>query len=192
MLAIVLFFVLGLPVIVLIKDSVKKRKRELEKEKSRQKLDSIREKSEKTNITFSEDYFEHYLDNIMRFIQTFYEREPDKWYHFYISQEFRQDNYTDNHYVETGYLKFEISVGIWWDGILRDPEMEDYMKSNFTFDPSERTFTRSIRTGKSTCCVFPHEKVNAMLQQYLDNYESKHPEIHFERFNWGARLSSDD
>ena len=64
------------------------------------------------------------------------------------------------------------------------------MKSVFGFDAQERKFTyTAFRTATSTCCAFPREKVNTMLQQYLDNYEAKHPEVRFERTSFGAMLT---
>lgn len=92
----------------------------------------------------------------------------------------------------TGYLEFEILLGTWWDGLLRGyPDIDDYMRTIFIFDSHDTKFTcTDIITGRSIKGRFPRDRVNALLQKYLDNYEAKHPSVKFERESWGAKISN--
>lgn len=143
----------------------------------------------KTHIAFKEEYLEQRLDSIMNFLNAYSAVVPDEMYCLFISQKQQYNQSADSDRVD-GYLKFEIIVGCWWDSLLyKHPGIDDYMKSTFMFDSEKRSFVcTNLRTGSSTCCPFPSDKVNALLQKYLDNYEVKHPEINFERHSWGACL----
>jgi len=130
------------------------------------------------------------LDMVMKFLDAYAMAVPDEWYLFFISQETKRTEYSDRYYTYDGYLKFEVSVGTWWNGMLKSPEVEDYMKTTFNFDPEHKKFTYAgISTGSSTCCAFPRDQVNEILQKYLDEYEAKHPGVRFKRENWGASIT---
>ncbi len=142
--------------------------------------------SPNVRIVFDEKYFEQKLDMIMEFLDAYSAVLPNSWYHLSISQEFE---YASG--ITDGNLRFEILLDQWWDGLLSQyPDVDDYMKLFFTFDPQENKFTLiTFPTGRSIGCKFPKEKIGIMLQSYLDNYELKHPKIHFERYDWGAMLT---
>lgn len=180
-----LIFFFGLPILRWIYEQSRKAD-------NKKKTQNYETESSNASIVFAEEHLEHILDQIIRFLQAYSTVLPDEWYHLYISQDVKRDEYSGNYYVNDGYLKFQITLGNWWNGILYEyPDIADYMDSIFVFDSQERTFTYTeFRTGSSTRCSFPTDKINTMLQKYLDNYESKHPGIHFERFGWGARLIS--
>lgn len=142
-------------------------------------------------IVFSEEHFENFLDMIIKFLKAYSSVVSDEWWHLFISQEIKKETYSDTYYCYDGFLEFQIILGSWWENIMREyPDIDDYMKSLFCFDAQERKFTHTtFKTGSSTCCAFPREKVNTILQKYLDNYEAKHPEVRFERASWGAKLT---
>lgn len=138
------------------------------------------------NIIFSEDHFEHTLNMVMSFLDAYSNVSQGEWCCLFISQEFEHSGNTTY-----GYLKFQIMLSYWWDGLLRQyPEIDDYMKNIFTFDSNETAFTYTdFRTGSSIGVPFPQEKINTLLQTYLNNYEAKYPTVKFERHSWGAKLT---
>lgn len=138
------------------------------------------------SIVFSEEHFEFELEQIRKFLDAYTKTLPNEWLHIFISQKWEHEECWHD-----GYIEFQIILGNWWDSLLYQyPDILDYMKNVYTFDPQERSFTYSIRSGNSTTAgAFPREKINDMLQKYLDNYETKHPEMRFERHEWGATLT---
>ena len=124
------------------------------------------------------------LDMIMSFLDAYSKESSGDWYFLDISQEFE---YSGN--ATYGYLKFQISLGCWWEGLLsRYPEIDDCMKALFTFDDNERKFTHLRKTFEATGIANPRKEINILVQKSLDNYEAKHPGVKFERDDWGAKI----
>lgn len=139
-----------------------------------------------TRIILDEEHFVLIHEQVLKFLRAFSSALPSEWYHYFISQEFEHiGNNTE------GYLKFQISLGNWWDELLFDePEIKDYMMSVFEFDASEKTFMYRIRTGICHSGSYPIEKITKMVHTYLDNYESTHTCVHLTRESYGAKYSN--
>lgn len=141
--------------------------------------------------SYDESHLELMLDQVMKFIDAFKKILPGEWYFFDLYVEAARKTYGSSLYTETGLVVFKITVGNWWDGLLRQfPDVEDYMLSVFEFNPQERTFIATIKAGECENRMFPTSAVVGMLQQSLNNYETKHPEVQFQRQNWGARIGN--
>lgn len=140
----------------------------------------------KTHIVFGEEHFEHTLNMVMKFLHAYSVERPNNWYHFFLSQVAdREDSGT------YGYIKFHVQLDSWSNGTLyKDPELEDFMNTIFTFDPQENIFTYNMLVGSSSSYAFPWDEVLKILHKYLDNYEAKHPGVRFERHDWGAKYSN--
>lgn len=137
-------------------------------------------------IILDEEYFVLVHDQVIKFLRAYSSELPDEWYHYFISQEVEHIGGTTE-----GYLKFQVMLGNWWDGLLYNhPEVKDYMMSIFTFDASENTFTYKIRTGTCSGGSYPQDNIAKMVHKYLDNYESTHTCIHLIRESFGAKYSN--
>ncbi len=142
--------------------------------------------SSNAHIIFDEEFFVLVHDQVIKFLQAYSSELPDEWYHYFISQEVEHIGGTTE-----GYLKFQVMLGNWWDGLLYShPEVKDYMMSIFTFDASENTFTYRIRTGTCSGGAYPRDKIAKMVHKYLDNYESTHSGVHLKREDYGAKYSN--
>lgn len=140
-----------------------------------------------TQIVLNEEYFDLVHEHIVDFLQAYSNELPNEWYHYFISQEFEQ---TGENTIE-GYLKFQILLGTWWDCLLQSsPALKEFIISNFSFDPIEKTFTYKIQTGTSTGKAYPKNKVTNMVHTYLNNYEAKHTCIHLKQTDFGAVYNS--
>lgn len=143
-------------------------------------------KESNIHIILDEKSFVSVHNQVMSFLEIYSEKLPDEWLHYFVSQEFE-------HVGDTtfGYVKFEISLGNWWDELFFDkPEILDYMKSIFTFDDNNKTFTYKMISGTCSNCSFNQNLITEMIHEYISHYESEHPHVKFERRSWGAMYSN--
>ncbi|MBP5661858.1 MAG: hypothetical protein J6X30_01730 [Clostridia bacterium] len=92
-------------------------------------------------------------------------------------------------YTDNGVIVFKIELDSWREGLLRGyPNVEDYMMSVFTFNADDRSFNGTMPAGYTSGRLYPLESLNEILQQSLDKYEAKHPDVHFQREKTGARM----
>lgn len=138
-------------------------------------------------IHFSENCFQSILDDIIRFIDAYSESTSGGWYTLFISL---KDECHDN--ITRVYLHYEIQVDYWHDKLLYlYPDIADYANQVLTFDPQNNSFTyNSAIIGSNVGGAFPYEKLQTLLQTYLNNYEAQHPTVNFKRFSWGASLTN--
>lgn len=178
MLALVLFFVLGLPVIVLIKDSVKKRKRELEKEKSRQKLTP---KNNQTIIKIPPNIeclpkLEHILDLFFNFA----DKNQDRIVNLLLTPPPSAKS--------NGHVAIEIIF-------ILDGRVERYINSE-----TEELFSYFKQLDNDSFCkvgytLYTNQISNnfdhsaAMIQAYIKDYRKKHPNRNFVLESFGASIS---
>lgn len=142
-------------------------------------------------LTYSESHLESMLDHTNDFINAYKTVLPNAWYFFELYVDTERTSYGPSLFVEKGFVVFKITIGDWWDELLRQfPDVEDYMIWVFKFDPQEKAFVASMVAGECENQVFPTSTVVGMIQQSLNNYETKHPEVHFQRQNWGARIGN--
>ena len=111
-------------------------------------------------VSYDESHFELMLDQVMNFINAFKSVLPGEWYFLDLYADAVRTSYESSLFVESGRVVFKVTIGNWWDGLLRQfPDVEDYMFSVFNFDPQEKTFIATIRAGQTENQLFPTSSI---------------------------------
>lgn len=141
----------------------------------------------KTNFksNFSPNFIEDTLNMVIKFIVAYKTTIPDEWLHFWISYETKEDCGIIRY-----FLKFKITVGNWWNGILyNDSDIVDYMMNVFHFDSSENEFIYYLPVGFGHSYTFPDE-LKEISKNFLSSYAQKNDSVKLKIDELGASYSN--
>lgn len=166
-------------------------------------FDLFKQKSTKTtsantqsNKTAYMSDFEEHLGLVLNILLDFkdaYLQVGDRLFLSFVIDRKKTD-YSDTYYTYDYYFKMTVYVSDWWDSIMiRHKDIGDTFENVFDIKEDENTFLcKSVSVGSSTCCSLDWDKINSKLQKFLDEYESEHPGVIFDRSNGGAGIKFGD
>lgn len=140
--------------------------------------------------------FEHHLSLVLDIFMNFkdsYLKVGDRLY-LSIGIKWEDTDYSTTYYTKDYYIELKVYVSDWWDCIMYEyQDVADMFESVFNKKKDENTFIcDSVRVASTTCCTIDWDAAIYRLHCFIDEYETKHPGVMFDRSNGGVSIKFGD